>query len=344
MDVTLYTSRNPSLAEALQGVPEGTKLAPTLKLQTPDQPKAAPRTDGEDEPEPLNYEPPKGKFLLYWGCSETVRPGQPKVLDLQSATLAEFGKFMESRRATQRGTHSAAGRPIWPSKVDDRALPDGASLVGQHAFTGQGVPESFKFSIAAAQDLMPEIKLRQTDQGGSILLEWNAIPHARAYFLGSMGAREGSETTLVIWTSSELPDSGFGLFDYQTNAAVDRWLNDKVLLPPATTRCAVPKEAAAQGMLRAIAYGTEVNMAYPPRPTDPKIAWEPDWNVKIRVKSMTTSMVGMPDMGGMGGAEGSEEMTDAPEPTGDAPPAEEPKKKKKFSLDALKDAVKDQLP
>jgi hypothetical protein len=343
MDVTLYTSRNPSLAEALQGVPAGTMLAPTLKLQTPEKPKPAPRTGGEeDEPEPLDYEPPKGKFLLYWGCSETVRPGQPKVLDLETATLAEFGKFLDSRRATQRGTHAAVGRPVWPSKTDRRALPAGASLAGQHAFTGQGVPESFKFSIAAAQDLMPEIKLRQTDKGGSVLLEWDAIPHARAYFLGSMGSREGEDMTLILWTSSELPDSGFGLFDYQTNVAVDKWLKEKVLLPPATTKCAIPKEAAGQGMLRAIAYGTEVNMAYPPRPTDPAIAWEPDWNVKIRVKSMTTSMLGMPEMSEMGGMGDADDMTDAPAPS-DAPPAtDEPKKKKRFNpLDVVKDVVKE---
>jgi len=351
MDVTLYTSRNPSLAEALQGVPDATKLAPTLQLQTPDKPKPTPREEDERETAPMDYEPPKGKFLLYWGCSETVRPGQPKVLNLETATLAEFGKFMESRRATQRGTHAAAGRPIWPSKSDKRALPAGASLVGQHSFTGQGVPESFKFSVAAAQDLMPEIKLTQTDKGGHVLLEWNVLPTARAYFLGSMGAREGDgggagdEPTMVIWTSSELPDSGFGLFDYQTNAAVDKWLKEKVLLPPATTKCAVPKEAAAQGMLRAIAYGTEVHMAYPPRPTDPKVAWEPDWNVKIRVKSMTTSMLGMPDMSDMGEMGGAGEMTDAPDPSGEAAPAEQPKKKKKFNpLDVVKDVVKDQLP
>jgi hypothetical protein len=346
MDVTLYTSRNPNLAEALQGVPDATGLAPSLKLQTPEKPKGAPRGGVEDEPEPMDYEPPKGKFLLYWGCSETVRPGQPKVLNLETATLAEFGKFMESRRATQRGTHAAAGRPIWPSKDDKRALPAGASLVGQHSFTAQGVPESFKFGIATAQDLMPEIKLTQTDKGGHVLLEWNALPTARAYFLGSMGSQgDGEEPTMVIWTSSELPDSGFGLFDYQTNAAVDKWLKEKVLLAPTTTRCAVPKEAAAQGMLRAIAYGTEVNMAYPPRPTDPRIPWEPDWNVKIRVKSMTTSMIGMEDMPDMGGMGAAEDMTDAPEPTGEATPAEQPKKKKKFNpFDVVKDVVKDQLP
>ena len=346
MDVTLYTSRNANLAEALQAVPAGTQLAPTLKLQTPEKPKPLPREKGEDEPEDWDYEPPKGKLVMYWGCSETVRPGQPKVVNLETATVAELGKFFESRRATQRGAHAAVGRPVWPSKDDKRAMPAGASIAGAHAFTGQGVPESFKFTVPAAQDIMPEIALRQTDKGSFVLLEWNAIPTARAYFLGSMGSAEddggGDEMTLLIWTSSELPDSGFGLFDYQTNAAVDKWLKDKVLLPPSTTRCAVPKEAAAQGMLRAIAYGTEVNMAYPPRPTDPAIAWEPDWNVKIRVKSMTTSMLGMAEMSEMGGMGDAEDMTDAPAPS-DAPPAtEEPKKKKRFNpLDAVKDVVKE---
>jgi hypothetical protein len=272
-------------------------------------------------------------------------------MNLETATLAELGKFFESRRATQRGTHAAAGRPIWPSKADNRALPAGASLVGPHSFTGQGVPESFRFDVPQAQDLMPEFKLRQTDKGGSLLLEWDAIPHARAYFLGSMGTREGEDMAMVIWTSSELPDSGFGLFDYQTNAAVDKWLKEKVLLSPATTKCAVPKEAAGAGMLRAIAYGTELNMAYPPRPKDPAVAWEPDWNVKIRVKSMTTTMLGMEGAGGMegtGGMEGMDDMTDAPAPAegeAAAAPAEEPKKKKGFNpFDVVKDVVKDQLP
>jgi hypothetical protein len=347
MDVTLYTSRNPSLAEALQSVPAGTQLAPTLKLQTPEKPKPLPKEKGEDEPEQWDYEPPKGKLIMYWGCSETVKAGQPKIVNLETATLGELAKFFESRRATQRGAHATVGRPVWPSKADSRVLPAGASIAGEHAFSGQGVPENFKFTVPAAQDLMPEFKLRQTDKGNHLLLEWNAIPHARAYFLGSMGGREGEEATMVIWTSSELPDSGFGLFDYQTNKSVDQWLKDRVLLPPATTKCAVPKEAAGQGMLRAIAYGTELNMAYPPRPSDPAVAWEPDWNVKIRVKSITTTMVGMDGAEGMGGATGDEEMSDAPPPADGqaAPAAEEPKKKKKFNpLDALKDAVKDQLP
>ena len=350
MDVTLYTSRNPSLAEALQAVPTGTQLAPTLQLQAPEKPKPLPVEKGEDDPDDWDYEPPKGKLIMYWGCSETVRAGQPKIVNLETATLGELAKFFESRRATQRGAHAAVGRPVWPSRTDKRALPANASLAGAHAFTGSGVPESFKFTIPPAQDLMPEFNVRQTDKESHVLLEWNAMPTARAYFLGTMGGREGEEATMVLWTSSELPDSGFGLFDYQTNKAVDKWLGQKVLLPPSTTRCAVPKDAAGQGMLRAIAYGSELNMAYPPRPTDPKVAWEPDWNIKIRVKSMSTSVIGMDGsgMGGMDAAGEQDEIGDAPAPDAEAgaPPAgEEPKKKKKFSaFDALKEVAKEVVP
>ena len=337
MDVTLYTSRNPNLQLATQSVPPATGLAPSLKLMAPERPKPVPR--GEDEaPTEFNYEPPKGKLLLYWGCSETVRPGQPKLVDLQTATMAEFAKFFESRRSTTRGAHAAAGRPVWPSRDDKRVFPAGASIAGPHAYQGDGVPESFKFSIPAAQDIMPALQLKQSEQPAFVRLDWNAIPAARAYFLGSMGAREGEQNTIVIWTSSELPDSGFGLFDYQTNRAIDGWLKDKVLLPPSTTTCAIPKEAAGQGMLRAIAYGSELNMAYPPRPTDPAVAWEPDWNVKIRVKSLTTTMFGMPE-GAMPGGD-TEGMTDAPPPDASQEPPAEPKKKKKWNpLEVLKDAV-----
>ena len=343
MDVTLYTSRNTSLAEATQAVPAGTQLAPTLKLQTPERPKPPP--PAEDGPSEFNYEPPKGKLVMYWGCSETVRPGQPKIVDLSTATIAELGKFFESRRATQRGAHATFGRPVWPSKDDKRALPPGSSIVGQHSFKAEGVPESFSFTIPAAQDVMPAIEVRQEKGPTAVKLSWTAIPQARAYFLGSMGALPDGEQGFMLWTSSELPESGFGLFDYQTNTAVDGWVRDKVLLAPAVTTCSVPNEAAGQGMLRAIAYGTELNLAHPARPTDPKIAWEPEWNVKVRVKSMSTTMMGME--GSMPAMDAGVESA-APADPGAAPgeqPAEEQKKKKKFNpFEVIKDAVKDAVP
>jgi hypothetical protein len=316
VDVTLHTSRNPSLAEALQAVPAGTQLAPTLKLLSPD--KGRPPPPDEDRDEPIEYERPKGKLLLYWGCGESVRPGQPRVLDFSRLSATEAQKFFIARGATQRGAHSAVGRPHWPNRDDARMVPANATLVGEHGFSGQGVPEGFRFTVPAAQDLMPAVELAQRDSGGATVLDWKPLPTARAYFIAAVGAKSGGVSgdvgEIVFWTSSEEPDTGSGLVDYQTNAAVDRWLKERVLLPPTATTCTVPKGIFGDGtMLRMIAYGTELNLVHPPRPADPKIAWEPQWAVKLRVKSVASAMLGM-DMGAMmrGGSRGEPAPTQAP--------------------------------
>jgi hypothetical protein len=315
VDVTLMTRNNPSLADAQQTVPAGF-LSPALKLQSP--PPGRPVPESDEEVVPHEMERPRGRILLYWGCGASVRSGQPVVLDAATATAADFARVFQSRRATQRGTHSAAGRPVWPSKVDNRVVPAGASLVGEHAYSGNGVPEDFRFQIPAPQDLMPALDLQQTDNGGATDLRWSAAPTARAYFVAAMGA--GAKEEMILWTSSELADAGFGLLDYQTNAAVDRWLREKVLLAPSTTSCTVPKGVfSGQGaMLRLIGYGNELNLAHPPRPTDPKVAWNPQWAVKVRVKTMAQAMLGMPDMGGMRSPGAANTPTQ--------PPTEEPKK------------------
>jgi hypothetical protein len=338
VDVTLYTSRNPTLPEALQAVPAGTQLAPTLKLVAPKIEKGTPPPPGDETVVEHEYERPKGKMYLYWGCGDTVRAGQPRVLDMATARPEEYGKFFTSRRATQRGAHSAAGRPLWPNDVDSRMVPANASLIGEHTFTGQGVPEGFKFGIGAQQDLMPAIELRQGDAGGATQLEWAALPTARAYFIAAMGAKGGTEMEMVFWTSSEVPELGMGLIDYQTNPAVDRWLKEKVLLEPSVTKCTVPKGIFGEGggaMLRMIAYGSELNLAHPPRPTDPKVAWEPQWAVKLRVKSVANAVLGM-DMSGMqrgsgrqGQPQGRQQGQPQGQPQDTAPPPVEQKQEEK---------------
>ena len=348
VDVTLRTRQNPNLAEAVQGVPAASQLAPTLQLNVLPQAKPVPETDVESVEPPA--ETPKGKIKLYWGCGTTVRPGQPKVLDFATANLSQLGEIFKGRRATQRGAHAAPGRPVWPNPQDPRPVPAAASLAGEHTFTGQGVPENFKFTLPAAQDLMPAIALQQSQADGVTQLSWQPLPTARAYFIAAMGGKgdDSGAAEMTLWTSSELPDSGMGLIDYQTNKSVDQWLKEKVLLPPSTTRCDVPKGIFGEGeqagaMLRMIAYGTELNLAHPPRPADPKVAWKPDWGVKVRVKSVAMSMLGMPSMEGMDGA-ALEDGTPGTDAAGTPASEEQPKKKKKFSMKDALDAVKDAVP
>jgi hypothetical protein len=291
VDVTLFIRNNPSLNEAQQAVPTGF-LSPALQLKTSPQARPAPEREDMSERE---FEKPKGKLLLYWGCDSTIRAGQPKVLDMANASSADIVKFFVTRHSTQRGAHVAQGRPMWPNPQDARTLPNAASLVGEHTFSGTGVPAEFKFQLPAAQDLMPSLELKTQDATGATQLSWRAAPTARAHFASAMGSTGKDE--MVIWTSSELPDTGFGLMDYQTNDSIDRWLREKVLLPAAATQCTVPKGVLGDGaMLRVIGYGNELNLAYPARPSNLKTPWEPVWAAKIRVKTVANAMLGMPSM------------------------------------------------
>ena len=292
MDVTLAGRKAPGLKEAVLKVPAGSLLAPQLNLFSPQEGPSAPVTESDDDAAPVPvFKKPKGKILLYWGCGSEVRKGQPRVLDMASANAADFSRVFQSRSATTRGSRSTPGHPVWPNKNDSRMIADNASLQGEHELSGEGIPDGFKFTLDGLHDLMPAISLKQREEAQYMVFNWAAMPQARAWFMASMSMKNQDE--MVLWSSSELPDTGFGLLDYQPNTAIEGWLKEKVLLPAASNECKVPKEALGQAaMLRLMAYGDELNLVYPPRPKDPKVAWNPQWSVKVRLKSMLTTMPG----------------------------------------------------
>lgn len=323
MDVTLLTRNNGKLAAATQSLPAGARLGPSLNLLAPEQGPVEPATS-DDTPLPPKFELPKGKMYLYWGCGAEVRKGQPLVIDLAKVDPAQFSKFFQNRSATSRVPGPAPGRPAWPNKNDARRLPDGASLVGEHAFAGDGVVDGFKFNIDARHDLMPAVEATRSDEAGGVLFRWKPMQQSTGWFVQAMGmrdiARAGSgEMEMVYWTSSELPDMGMGLVNYQPNGSIDKWQKEKVLLPAAATECVAPKEAvSAMSMARVIAYGDELNMVYPARPKDPKITWEPQWDVKLRLKSVASLHPGMGAMmnASAAGQPGAPEVQQAPATTG----------------------------
>ncbi|GMV01973.1 MAG: hypothetical protein KJZ98_09230 [Burkholderiaceae bacterium] len=294
LDLALYTRNKPSGSQASHSIPPGMQMGERLPLVPL---VAQPR--GEREPGEVTEdlrERPTGRVLIYWGCGEAVRAGQPRIIELGSADPQAFGRAFAGRYAPDRGARVAPGYSIWPNEENRARVPRGASLAGDHAIGGEGVPASMKFAIGPAQDFMPAIEL---STGGaladSIALQWPVVRHARAYFLHAL-ASAGRD--LVLWSSAETPDTGMGLFDYLSNATIDRWLAEKVLLRPATTRCAVPRGIFASArdggaMLRMIAWGSELNLAHPPRPSDPRTPWEPDWSARVRVKASTMAMLGV---------------------------------------------------
>lgn len=293
LDTALHTRNKPSGTLGSHAIPPALNMGSALPL-VPVQVERG-RSEGETD-----MERPKGRLLFYWGCSETVRPGQPRVLDFARAAPDEYSKFMIGRFAPDRGAKAVAGRSVWPNEQDRKRVPANASLNGDHAVSGEGVPAGLRFAVGAAHDFMPKISLSaQGDPKGPINVGWADVNNARAYFLTAMGGK--GEQEMIIWSSSEQPDPGWGLMDYLPPAQIERLLKEKVILPTSTQRCAIPAGifAGADGaMVRMIAYGPELNLAHPPRPANPKAPWNPEWAVRVRVKSTGMTMLG--DEGGRG--------------------------------------------
>ncbi len=291
LDLSLYTRQKPGGTLGTHAIPPGQNMGPSLPLE----PVAKPKPGGTAQDTPTDYEKPKGRLLLYWGCGPTVRQGQPRILDMATAGPQDFARFFVGRYAPERGATSRPGHAIWPNEKDNQRVPKNASLVGEHAVSGEGVPPSLRFTLGERQDFMERLNLAAPgDPKASINAAWNAVPNARAYFLSAMG---GDGNDMILWSSSEVPEAGLGLMDYLSHAQIDQWVKDKVLLPASTTQCAIPSGifgTAGGAMLRGIAYGNELNLVYPPRPTDAKLlaAWNPEWSLRVRVKSTAMAMLG----------------------------------------------------
>src|SRR5688500_7743238 len=109
-------------AQNASGTPRGNHTIPpalamgqSLPLLTPTT-QRAPRPEEQGE---LTYERPKGRMLIYWGCGEAIRAGQPVVVDFAKMGSAEAAKAFRSRNVS-RPTGPAPGRNRtygdWPNQ------------------------------------------------------------------------------------------------------------------------------------------------------------------------------------------------------------------------------------
>jgi len=289
LDEALYTRLKPAGTEGSHAIPPGMNLGASLPLVPP----VVQGSGSKDGPEGME-EKPKGRLLFYWGCSDTVRPGQPKVLDFSQASMEEWGRFMQGRHPRDRGARAVPGHALWPNERDRRSVPPEARLAGGHAVSGPGVPAGLQFELREPYEFMPQLRMSAAgDPRAAVTVGWQALPSATGYFLTAMGAR--GEAEMILWSSSEQPDPGFGLMDYVSPAQVKKFIGERVVLPPTQLDCQMPAGifANAEGaMVRMIAYGPELNLAHPPRPADPKARWEPDWAVRVRIKSTGMTVLG----------------------------------------------------
>lgn len=324
LDIALYNSLRPGV-EAQQLVPPGLGVGKSLPLVPPVALRSESPTQGDELPDV------EMTMRQYWGCGATVRPGQPKTItikvkdgQMQASGGLAAGVFVPDRDIDAKESYA-----LWPNKKNTKRVSDRSSMIGQHQISGDGVPESLKFELGQNADFMPNIALSSTGElADKIDVRWQPVDRALAYFLTAMAMQD--ERNFVVWSSSEVAGAGNELVNYLTGSHVDRWLKQKVLLSTSTTSCTIPKgifSATGQGdlggmaSLSMIAYGPETNIAWPPRPADPKMRWDPEWNVRVRSKSTNTAMLGL-DLSGMD--------DDANADDGEAQPQQEESKGKKL--------------
>jgi hypothetical protein len=253
-----------------------------------------------------------GRILIYWGCGERARPGQPLEIDfarLRSGQTAPGLTGPGLRPMTPPSQASFATLGEWPNQRSQATIPANGSLVGAHRIAGNYSPE-INFALAPGQDFLPPIRLTSNRRApsGAVPLAWSPVTNARAYFLMAMGS--AGDNTMVMWTSSEVQIGMMAAMDYLAPEEITRLLAQRVLLAPGATQCTVPAEVAGRveaASLMMTAFGPEANFSHPERPARAPRGWAPDWTVKLRTRSAYMGMLGQDIEAMMRGDDGGEE-------------------------------------
>lgn len=309
LDAELHVRAKPAGVEGTHAIPSAMNMGPSLLL-TPYRPQPASHggthTERSDAPEK-----PKGRILMYWGCGDSIAAGQPRILDFAKQNASEYAQFFSSHAGASKGVQNRAGNALWPNERDGKRVPDNASLQGEHAVSGEGVPPSLKFSVGPEYDFLPRASMTAKGQPrDGVQLAWPAMQHAKGYFLQAQGAAPGPDGAqdMIFWSSSEKPENGWALMSYQSPAQVAKLLQQKIVLQPNVTSCTIPRgifDKAEGAMVNMIAYGPELNVSHPPRPAKAPADWQPEWTARVRIKSTGMTMLGMADGAGRAGGQRS---------------------------------------
>lgn len=297
----LGTSRGPDKgsAKADHFLPAGMRLGRSVALVTPRQEK------GMDDELPQK---PKGRILLYWGCGERAPRGQPVVIDFARMAAGQMPPGLWTTTIIRDwGPTLANSRTFgrWPAEDDKFARADSA-LPGAHRVAGNYTPE---IAFTLTRDFMAPLSVRtRANPSGSTLLSWQAIPDATGYLAFLFGGKQapGGDQMgdMVMWTSSASRQFGGGLSDWLTPVQVAGLVRDRTVLAPTVTTCTIPLEVKRDApdfrMGTLTAFGPMEEFSHPPRPADPRAAWNLEWTARIRHRSTASWMEaqGM-SMGGM---------------------------------------------
>lgn len=298
----LGSSRSPAAlpAKADHFMPAAAKLGLSVPLRTPVKLPSGPPLP----PEQRDFQRPKGRILIFWGCGEHASAGQPVIIDFAKIAAGQMPPGLWSTAVPMERRVSPASSKTygsWPNSEDKVQVKSDSSLIGAHRISGNYSPD---ISFTLTQDFMGALRPTSFPQpSGATLLRWNPLPTATGYHVSLIGGKTGpggQMGDMVWWSSSSTREFGGGLSDWLSPATVARLVTARTVLAPATTTCMIPAEVKAAApefqMASLYAYGAEENFVYPPRPANPKTPWKPEWTAQIRHRSMNGFLLGMPSM------------------------------------------------
>jgi hypothetical protein len=282
-------------------MPPGAGLGQSVPLVTPRQSTGPAGVPGM----PPQAQMPKGRLLLFWGCGEHAPAGQPVVIDFAKMAKGQVPPNLFAAGAGlpddwQVLASNSTTYGEWPNGRDSKVVKANASLLGAHKVVSSYAPE---IGFTLADDFMPALNARSTGMAsGATQLAWNALPKATGFYAWAIGAKDGGggNPDMVWWSSSSTQQFGGELAGWLSPAAVAKLVAAKTVMPPTQTSCTIPAEVKAAGgevmMTQLFGYGPQADFSYPPRPANAKAGWKPEWIARVRFRSNTSLMLGMPGM------------------------------------------------
>jgi hypothetical protein len=282
-------------------MPAGAGLGASLPLVSPERSTGSHYTPGTIPEGQM----PKGRLLLFWGCGEHAPAGQPVVIDFAKMAKGQVPPNLFAAGAGlpddwQVLASNSTTYGEWPNGRDSKVIKANASLLGAHKVVSSYAPE---IGFTLADDFMPALNARSTGMAsGATQLAWNALPKATGFYAWAIGAKDGGggNPDMVWWSSSSTQQFGGELAGWLSPAAVAKLVAAKTVMPPTQTSCTIPAEVKAAGgevmMTQLFGYGPQADFSYPPRPANAKAGWKPEWIARVRFRSNTSLMLGMPGM------------------------------------------------
>ncbi len=255
----------PSSATASIAPPDGLKQGSSLDLELY-RPEAGAQ---ESKTKSKEFDPdsnPEFTIKFYWGSSETVKEGQPKVIKWTDFTPSQRETMRQSSQEMER-VRSYFYKPdwttgYWPTTKQPGQIALDASLVGKYSlttnYTGNvdiEAPGNVNF-LAPISVTAPNIE-KKIDLKKSINLAWQEIPNALGLY-GSVFAMEG-KNTLIIWSSSEVfTDDVWNNMGFLQMAEVRNYVQKTIFMEGNRTKVSIPAgifQNADMALLNMSGYG-----------------------------------------------------------------------------------------